>query len=532
MTVPLSTAHNPLSPPAWEAWIEIDKSSLLEVARTSLPAREAWIGMKAHGNGNKDIQRAASVDALLGALMYQRLKEYYDKLGKEYSAEDFILRTQVEAGGALISADDIQVQNGGDLVVKGMKVHPDFVEGNRITGNVKGLLDKIAGILDSEEPQNAMALRSFIPADIADEFLNAMQENDIERAKKIVSDKAAAMEVFNQLNSDVNLDEKVPVIDISGSMEQAKSMSNKDVKQYVKNLIDEWEGDKTKDGDFFVKILPKDVNHITYSSMRHISKKTKIARKSSLLNLEDLARSAALIESVPNRKEDKKPNVKMYHKFFIPVYTGEKTIVMCLVTEEQKGNKSISPTEVNLYDVIPKRESLTAETGISPARQTGKTLSEISIRDMLSGVKGDDGKLYINADGSGNYAKILNQVSPEQNTLNNLYVNKNKAAKLFHTIGLQLPEGGKVNDLFGDSIKDENDLVKLRQENNFTLYQAAYHGSPYDFDRFDLGAIGTGEGAQAHGWGLYFAENRKIAEKYKKLYCTKAGCKIELNRLK
>lgn len=45
--------------------------------------------------------------------------------------------------------------------------------------------------------------------------------------------------------------------------------------------------------------------------------------------------------------------------------------------------------------------------------------------------------------------------------------------------------------------------------------QAAWHGSPHIFRSFDLGAIGTGEGAQAHGWGLYFAQDRKIAEGYK-----------------
>lgn len=45
--------------------------------------------------------------------------------------------------------------------------------------------------------------------------------------------------------------------------------------------------------------------------------------------------------------------------------------------------------------------------------------------------------------------------------------------------------------------------------------QAAWHGSPHTFQSFDLGAIGTGEGAQAHGWGLYFAQDRKIAEGYK-----------------
>lgn len=43
----------------------------------------------------------------------------------------------------------------------------------------------------------------------------------------------------------------------------------------------------------------------------------------------------------------------------------------------------------------------------------------------------------------------------------------------------------------------------------------AYHGSPHDFDQFSLSKIGTGEGAQAYGHGLYFAENPSVAQMYK-----------------
>jgi hypothetical protein len=46
--------------------------------------------------------------------------------------------------------------------------------------------------------------------------------------------------------------------------------------------------------------------------------------------------------------------------------------------------------------------------------------------------------------------------------------------------------------------------------------QSAWHGSPYDFREFLLSMIGTGEGAQAHGWGLYFAKERSTSEGYKK----------------
>ena len=48
--------------------------------------------------------------------------------------------------------------------------------------------------------------------------------------------------------------------------------------------------------------------------------------------------------------------------------------------------------------------------------------------------------------------------------------------------------------------------------------QVAWHGSPFDFDSFDLGKIGAGEGNQAHGWGLYYAKNKKISEAYKSVF--------------
>ena len=43
----------------------------------------------------------------------------------------------------------------------------------------------------------------------------------------------------------------------------------------------------------------------------------------------------------------------------------------------------------------------------------------------------------------------------------------------------------------------------------------AWHGSPHDFDQFDMSKIGTGEGAQAYGHGLYFASNPDVAKDYR-----------------
>lgn len=66
-----------------------------------------------------------------------------------------------------------------------------------------------------------------------------------------------------------------------------------------------------------------------------------------------------------------------------------------------------------------------------------------------------------------------------------------------------------------------NEMAKKHSENQgafshgLRLEQSAWHGSPHIFDYFDLGAIGTGEGAQVHGWGLYFAKDQEIAGEYK-----------------
>lgn len=43
----------------------------------------------------------------------------------------------------------------------------------------------------------------------------------------------------------------------------------------------------------------------------------------------------------------------------------------------------------------------------------------------------------------------------------------------------------------------------------------AYHGTPHAFTKFSIKHIGKGEGAQAYGHGLYFAENPKTAQTYR-----------------
>ena len=83
--------------------------------------------------------------------------------------------------------------------------------------------------------------------------------------------------------------------------------------------------------------------------------------------------------------------------------------------------------------------------------------------------------------------------------------------------------GIKLSRSFINSIPNEKDLDNLRKKHNYQYYQSAWHGSPHDFDTFDLGAIGTGEGNQAHGWGLYFAKKKSVSRNYQKVLSKRLG---------
>lgn len=105
-----------------------------------------------------------------------------------------------------------------------------------------------------------------------------------------------------------------------------------------------------------------------------------------------------------------------------------------------------------------------------------------------------------------------------------LYINEQKVTNWYLAEGLSLPQAKyHISDFFNVSIPNENDLDKLRKQHNYQYYQSAWHGSPHDFDEFDLGAIGSGEGNQAHGWGLYFAKKKSVSKNYQKVLSKRLG---------
>lgn len=55
---------------------------------------------------------------------------------------------------------------------------------------------------------------------------------------------------------------------------------------------------------------------------------------------------------------------------------------------------------------------------------------------------------------------------------------------------------------------------ELLKQKAGVYFQAAWHGSPYQIDKFSWDHIGKGEGVQAFGWGGYFSDLRDIGEDY------------------
>jgi len=84
--------------------------------------------------------------------------------------------------------------------------------------------------------------------------------------------------------------------------------------------------------------------------------------------------------------------------------------------------------------------------------------------------------------------------------------------------------------MYGSLMQDPADKARMdRQMLESTLAMmpmagmTTYHGSPHIFNKFRMDKIGTGEGAQAYGHGLYFAENPNVAQGYKERLSRQGG---------
>lgn len=136
--------------------------------------------------------------------------------------------------------------------------------------------------------------------------------------------------------------------------------------------------------------------------------------------------------------------------------------------------------------------------------------------------------------------KLINEYAKDMPVANRYEVNLNVNPKkilnwdeldTYMQSLLSTPEGAEYARQAGiQGVRVPNTRGDYSGSNNYTIFDdgavdilnrgpakgiRAFHGSPHDFDRFSLDKIGTGEGAQAYGHGLYFAENEGVARDYR-----------------
>lgn len=94
------------------------------------------------------------------------------------------------------------------------------------------------------------------------------------------------------------------------------------------------------------------------------------------------------------------------------------------------------------------------------------------------------------------------------------------ASKILSSLGytgIKYPAGTIMGGVEGDEtnyviFKPED--MKITEHTKFSI--KTYHGSQASFDKFDHSFMGSGEGAQAYGWGTYVSEVEGIAKAYAK----------------
>lgn len=117
----------------------------------------------------------------------------------------------------------------------------------------------------------------------------------------------------------------------------------------------------------------------------------------------------------------------------------------------------------------------------------------------------------------GGTSDIRGVTAPDIRLSGRLVAPSDHAISLSQFVGGRKPyvrqDGKGLFDSVDDASRAEGGVYYERQDElPQVFYQVGYHGTPYIFDAFTLAHIGSGEGAQTHGWGLFFVLSRHTAE--------------------
>ena len=373
-------------------------------------------------------------------------------------------------------------------------------EGFEVYRKLRGKLEGA----ESKEVRQAAQMSAILAARMADRMAELHRQVghtkytalDYARSIGLIrSESEAAEQKFNQaVNVGINENTKYKLLDLDvlqdniGTDKETPEANQKAI-DYIKHVLTENEPVTTKDLSSvfdFSKMSEYDQRHIVLAkSQRGRKNKTeRQGRNLTISNPREILQNAVLVEINPSKHSNEVDNKlredikgSLSYRFVIPVKLNGQAQTLVITAIGTSANVLKKLNEVTLYEVyttkIPpsQRQASLKDGGIGGASK--ETIpSEYSLAEILAKVKDLNHKPYVDK------------------------------------------ETGKL------IIEDQMAIGSMK------LDQKAWHGTPYNFERFDIGKIGAGVGDQVHGWGLYFAKDRKISEAYKEVLGADAGAVI------
>jgi hypothetical protein len=369
----------------------------------------------------------------------------------------------------MMKVDSFEVKGSAGLSPEGYKLYRQIIE----------MLEKIGGEQKEDKQTKVARMNAMLFAHHADIFAAAMRTQEGKEEYTALdyfrdrfalryggTDMRSNEDVLHQaVRAGLNLDEQVHVVGFDTLTNDLKGKSDKEIIAYISKLS---RTEPIPVADFKALVgLPKDNDRY---GQRHLirgkanqSAANRAARNTVLSNFRDVVQHAVVVEVVPNTKK------KSLHGL-----QGAKW-------RTQKRKNEVE----NYYRLMV------------PVRINGRIRTLVIVAEEHNGVVS----------------------SPTSVTIYEIYYAKKHplatapitetSSKAGAKAGVSVAEEDALSTI---SIRDM--LTGVKDADGNVYAQSAWHGSPHDFVEFLLSAIGTGEGAQAHGWGLYLAEKREAASGY------------------
>ncbi len=265
---------------------------------------------------------------------------------------------------------------------------------------------------------------------------------------------------------DFTIQEKAELLNINARQIELKEDYDKITDSNISEKIKKQKIDELNNKFNALEAKRNDILNKTYNEFNYLPESEKISLKNK-------AAEAIIQEQLDKgvkRDNIQEPNPEVINKKAIEIYESNKQTTGQVSEQE----KPATTTEAKTTDATQQ------ETKLQSQEEVNKELKNVIVNSNKE------------------YDEIIRKLIKDfGNALNK----RNK-----------LEVGSKEYIDAQKQVEIANDNLNIFKDNNKDLI--LQHGTPYDFSKFELEKIGTGEGNQAFGYGLYFTEDSEIAKSY------------------